>query len=61
MRAAIKWLGFLLIAIAVAVLPVAAWISGPWWIAAIVLGLAGGVFLLFGFTGRAPGGGDPPP
>jgi hypothetical protein len=47
-RAAIKVLGCIFIAIAMAVLPLAVWVSGSWGLAALLSGLAGAAVLAIG-------------
>ncbi len=58
MRSAIRWFGFFLIAAALMLLPVAIWMSGPWWNALVLSGLAGGVLLAIGLGPRRPEAGN---
>ncbi len=46
MSGALKWLGFALVAIGVAVFPFAIWFPGPWGVIALVLIMIGCVLLV---------------
>lgn len=50
--AIVKWLGFALVAGALAVLPFTIWISTGWGFVSAALGLAGCVLLGIAFAGR---------
>ena len=59
MRTVVKWIGFALVAVAVAVLPFANWISGSWGLVSLTLGVIGAFLLAIGPGGKAPEvGGD---
>ena len=57
----VKWVGFALLAVALAVLPFTIWISTQWGIVSATAGLIGLVLLVIGLAGRRiePGTGDP--
>jgi peptidoglycan/LPS O-acetylase OafA/YrhL len=50
-RAAVKFVGFILIMIALAVLPFSVWISTSWGVVALILGIFGAVLLAIGVRG----------
>ena len=49
---AVRWAGFALVAIALAVLPFAVWISARWGIVSATAGLVGLALLVVGLAGR---------
>jgi len=49
--AAAKWVGFALVAVALAVLPFTIWISTRWGIVSATAGLIGVVLLVLGMSG----------
>ena len=49
---ALKWVGFALVATALAVLPFTVWISARWGIVSATAGVVGIVLLTIGLTGR---------
>ena len=48
----LRWLGFALVACAVAILPVAIWVSGNWGLIAATAGAAGLVLLVIALSRR---------
>jgi hypothetical protein len=58
---ALKWVGFALVATALAVLPFTVWISARWGIVSATAGVIGIVLLTIGLASRRPeiGPGDP--
>ena len=59
--AILKWLGFLLVAVAVAVLPFTIWISNSWGLVFAATGFAGCVLLAIAFSRRPMKLGDEDP
>ena len=49
---ALKWVGFALVAAALAVLPFTAWVSNRWGIVSATAGVIGVVLLTIGLAGR---------
>ena len=49
---AVKWLGFALVATALAILPFTIWISARWGIVSATAGVVGIVLLVIGLAGR---------
>jgi len=49
---AVKWLGFALVATALAILPFTIWVSARWGIVSATVGVVGIVLLVIGLAGR---------